>query len=423
MAIASLFGTSPEEIILARQKELRDQQMLRNQQITQQGGQFGLFAPLYQAGLRFGDIASQSIMQGLFPRAQDPMLQRATTTQSIIQKYQGQDFNDPAVLNKMAQEFSASGQPEIAMQLGDRARSLAPKLSRTVVAPGASVIDEQGKVLYTAPKDSKTTRTVVSPGASVIDEQGKLLFTAPKDRDIDTKILTPGAILVDSGGNIIAQGREQKAEPKVSAEWTRYQELLGLGVPREEARSIAYKTNTLDFRKDLEEARKAEQNQRKEALVETTVRTIDNVMTTIDTASKQIGTFTAGAIGSPLSLIPGTPAKNLAANLETIKANLGFDRLQQMRDASPTGGALGQVAIQELVALQASIASLDIQQTPAQLRANLNKIKGHYEKWRSAVNKAKEQGAEIIRDRVSPSTTQQQPSGVRRFIPETGRVE
>jgi hypothetical protein len=386
----SLFGLTPEQIQEARRIQ-------QQQAINQQAQSFGMFGPLYAAGRGMAQQGIESIA-GLFPGArQDPMLQKATTTQSIIEKYKGQDFNDPSVLSKMAKDFSEAGIPDIAMQLGERARALTPKVSRTVVAPGASVVDEQGNVL----------------------------FTAPKDKTEQTKVLPPGAVLVDSQGNIIAQGREPKTEaPKVSAEWTRYQELLGLGVPQAEARSIAYKTNTLDFRKDLEESRKAEQTQRKEQLVETTVRTIDNVMNTIDTASKQIGTFTAGAIGSPLSLIPGTPAKNLAANLETIKANLGFDRLQQMRDASPTGGALGQVAIQELVALQSSLASLDIQQTPAQLRANLNKIKGHYEKWRSAVNKAKEQGVETIGDRVTaPVTPTQQPGGVRRYNPSTGRVE
>lgn len=167
MAIASLFGTSPEEIILARQKELRDQQLLRNQQISQQGSQFGLFAPLYQAGLRFGDIASQSIMQGLFPRAQDPMLQRATTTQSIIQKYQGQDFNDPAVLNKMAQEFSASGQPEIAMQLGDRARALVPKASQRIIKQvGGRLVDvteETPSVIYEAPPEPEKPEIIKTP--------------------------------------------------------------------------------------------------------------------------------------------------------------------------------------------------------------------------------------------------------------------
>ena len=212
MAIASLFGISPEEIVLARQKELRDQQMLRNQQITQQGGQFGLFAPLYQAGLRFGDIASQSIMQGLFPRAQDPMLQRAATTQSIIQKYQGQDFNDPAVLNKMAQEFSASGQPEIAMQLGDRARALVPKASQRIIKQvGGRLVDvteETPSVIYEAPAEPEKP-TVIKPNESTARAAGELGFgVRPNLGDYSQlELAAINNLLQVRGENIQAAGR------------------------------------------------------------------------------------------------------------------------------------------------------------------------------------------------------------------------
>jgi hypothetical protein len=385
----SLFGLTPEQIQQARQLQ-------QQQAINQQAQSFGMFGPLYAASRNLSQTGINALAQGLFPEAQDPALRRATTTQAIVDKYKGQDFSSPSVLSNMAKDFSTAGIPDVAIQLTEQARSLTPKVSRTVVAPGSSVVDEQGNVL----------------------------FTAPKDKTEQTKVLPPGAVLVNDKGEIIAQGKEAKGEAtKVSPEWTKYRELLGLGVPPEEARSIAYKTNAIDFKRDLEEARQAEKNERKEALTQTTITTIDNVMGTLDTARKQIGTFTAGTLGSPLSLLPGTPAKNLAANLETIKANLGFDRLQQMRDASPTGGALGQVAIQELVALQSTIASLDIQQTPAQLRKNLDKIKGHYEKWRNTVKKANQQGAETIGDRTGAVAPTTQPSTVRRYNPATGKVE
>jgi hypothetical protein len=358
----------------------------------------GGWAPLYEQSRRLSMMGAEGLGRGLFPQAQDPMLQKAQITQSIVNKYRGQDFNDPSVLSKMASEFSEAGQPELAMQLGEKARSLIPRVSRTVVAPGSSVVDEQGNVLFTAPDRDKTEQT---------------------------KVLPPGAVLVDSKGNIIVQGKETRGEDKkISPEWTKYQELLGLGVPAAEARSIAYKTQGTDFRRDLEEAKKSERQEKQQQQTQNTIGVIDNVMSSIGNAKKQIGTFTAGAIGSPLSLLPGTPAKDLAANLETIKANLGFDRLQQMRDASPTGGALGQVAVQELVALQSTVASLDIQQSPAQLRKNLAKIEGHYKKWRETVKKASEKGAETIGDRINPPTATQQPSGnVRRYNPATGRVE
>ena len=105
-----------------------------------------------------------------------------------------------------------------------------------------------------------------------------------------------------------------------------------------------------------------------------------NVAATVDEALGQVSGWTAG-LGSLLASVPGSPAADLEGTLTTIKANLGFDRLQQMRDASPTGGALGQVAIQELEALQATVASLKQGQSPEKLRSGLNKIKQHYENW------------------------------------------
>ena len=69
----------------------------------------------------------------------------------------------------------------------------------------------------------------------------------------------------------------------------------------------------------------------------------------------------------------------------TKQANLGFAELQAMRQASPTGGALGQVAVQELDMLQSTLASLNQSQSPEQLRSSLNEVKQHYQNWKSAV--------------------------------------
>lgn len=79
--------------------------------------------------------------------------------------------------------------------------------------------------------------------------------------------------------------------------------------------------------------------------------------------------------GAKLKDVPETQAKNLATTLETIKANLGFEELQNMRDNSPTGGALGQVTERELAYLQAIQGSLDQEQSSEQLLATLRDIK------------------------------------------------
>lgn len=106
----------------------------------------------------------------------------------------------------------------------------------------------------------------------------------------------------------------------------------------------------------------------------------ENVLSAVSDARKLVGINTAG-VGSSLAAIPGTDARDLQSKLETIKANLGFDRLQQMREQSPTGGALGAVAVQELIALQSTVASLDQGQSRAELKKSLEKIDRHYNNW------------------------------------------
>jgi len=82
--------------------------------------------------------------------------------------------------------------------------------------------------------------------------------------------------------------------------------------------------------------------------------------------------------GSLLKDIPATQAKGVAGMIATIKGNVGFDKLQAMREASPTGGALGQVSELELKLLMSTIGSLDQAQSDADLLRVLNEIEYWY---------------------------------------------
>jgi hypothetical protein len=101
----------------------------------------------------------------------------------------------------------------------------------------------------------------------------------------------------------------------------------------------------------------------------------DNIINTIDKAAGQSGWWETGLPGAVMGGVPGTGAYDLRKTVTTIKANLGFAELQAMRDASPTGGALGQVAIQELEALQSTLANLDPNQSEEQMKENLALVK------------------------------------------------
>jgi hypothetical protein len=117
-----------------------------------------------------------------------------------------------------------------------------------------------------------------------------------------------------------------------------------------------------------------------------------SIIAAVDTALSKIGRGEAGFIGAKMSEVPGTKAYDVARQIDTIKANLGFQELQAMREASPTGGALGAIAVQELTALQATVASLDMGQSEGELKASLGKIKSHYQKWLGTVDAQPAQG-------------------------------
>ena len=74
------------------------------------------------------------------------------------------------------------------------------------------------------------------------------------------------------------------------------------------------------------------------------------------------------------NFLAGSPGARLAALIETIQANVGFDRLQEMRNSSPTGGALGNVSNKELALLTSVLGNLGNMQGLSQLRENLKRI-------------------------------------------------
>lgn len=88
---------------------------------------------------------------------------------------------------------------------------------------------------------------------------------------------------------------------------------------------------------------------------------------------------TTGFGAERVATIGGTDANQLKQFLDTVKANAGFDKLQAMRDASPTGGALGQVSERELNFLQSAIGSLAQSQTEKDLVFNLQRVKQIYQ--------------------------------------------
>jgi hypothetical protein len=83
---------------------------------------------------------------------------------------------------------------------------------------------------------------------------------------------------------------------------------------------------------------------------------------------------TTGAVGQLLSNFGGTSAKDLSVKLDDIKAAVGFDALSEMRNNSPTGGALGSITDREIRFLQSKYGNLEQAQSQGEFLKALDEL-------------------------------------------------
>lgn len=343
----SLFGLTPSNVqqILKAEEEAR----ARFQTNLLQGNPFaaGAYGAL-QSGERM-----LSGVRGLVGQV-DPRMKAATQVQGIVGalQQQGVDLATPEGMIELAKELNKN--PE----LGGMAIALRQQAARMTT-------EQEKAQAEIGLKKAQTEKALREP--------------------TEGKVLPPGSVMVDAQGNVIARGEpvtpkaEQPSESK-----KKFDELVALGVPPDRARAIAYRTEGTDIRRELADQKAADKAEKKVEAEKLATANATRVITAVGEARNLVSDFTAG-FGGTLAMIPGSSARKLQNKLTTIKANLGFDRLQQMRDASPTGGALGQVAVKEIEFLQSTVAAIDQLDSPAALKEALDKIEASYKRWLDAI--------------------------------------
>lgn len=112
-----------------------------------------------------------------------------------------------------------------------------------------------------------------------------------------------------------------------------------------------------------------------------TQRQNELILGSIDTLMPLVGGWTTGIVGKSTSKIPSSPAYDFDALLTTLKSQVTNKTLAEMRAASKTGGALGQVSDYEGKKLESAIGALDIGQSPAQFKSQLQLIRDTIENW------------------------------------------
>lgn len=368
-----ILGPSPEEI---------------QQQLSLQEGRAPLFRTMVSRGAR--ELGS---LFGI----EDPALTRAKKVRQALSDAQRdltpEDLQNPNVLYpKLIETFKAYDLPEEALQLGQYAISQKADLglteAKTQVEIKKALTEKEGKL------------SNLDKALNNLEEAQKALDADPTNVALQRRVKAFGGEVEklstekESTDRQYAEANNVLNDPNATAEQKKIAQATIDRIYPLKAQGMSQffrnpETGVYEPLPGTPAAEKAIDKEKKEVLrINNQLSSVNLVDKTIDKALGQLSPKTTGIVGVGASKIPGTDAYTLKTTLNTIVANLGFDKLQAMRDASPTGGALGQVAVKEIEFLQQTIASLDQGLTQEELAKNLSEIKASYARLQKALSES-----------------------------------
>lgn len=364
--VQGLFGMTPEAYQMQQQAAARQQAAQFAQMDPFQQANYGLYLGANQLGGGIGGMLG----------AQDPMLQRATALRSLAQ---GVDISSTKGLEEYANRLQQNGLTAEAAQLG---QTIAARRQQEAQAALTTMKTSRELQAYSR-EDKLQSELAALPEGATEDDILKVLrmYGDPKAVVSGLERSSIKKAEIEAKAQLEREKAQQRADEK-ERDRAFKEEMIRLQASLRQSNTDLQRTLIQQKIDDLKE-KATDRADKKIAAAESAVGAADRIIGKVDEALPLVSNLTAG-LGAVTSFIPGTSGANLRSTIETIKANLGFDRLQQMRDASPTGGALGQVAVKELEALQSSVSSLDLNQSPDRIRNNLEQVKTHYSRWRDA---------------------------------------
>ena len=131
-----------------------------------------------------------------------------------------------------------------------------------------------------------------------------------------------------------------------------------------------------DLRREREEGAHALKSR-----LEGQIASTNRIQTTLNRMFDNTDSWSVGH-GTWLKGMTESDALTMSTDLKQIQGNLAFDRLQEMREASPTGGALGQVSEVELELLKSAMQSINQKLSPEEFKTRLLEVKRLYSQLR-----------------------------------------
>jgi hypothetical protein len=328
-----------------------------------------ILAGTAQAGIKGAQSVYDTAMQDYQTQAKIAEMKRQQEQQMSARDAVDKLLQDPKVANDpMAVAFIKSN-PMEALKL-----YATPRERKTATVNNQVIDTATGDVIFTGEKELKAPPTRMKPqGRSEIMQE-----------------LQPDGTWLDVGTKSLDAPKEPKAlyaaTPVETASGYVYMptaEGASKGMPALDAATGKPVAGVIS-NKQLE-ARKAEEA--KIAGKQSTLDQIQYVDAAIGSVKEILNdplTFTAGLVGRAATAA-GTPSNvALETAIKTIKANLSFDAL---KDIKASGATLGSISAPELELLGASVAGLNPNMSKADLLKNLKEIESRYNKIKVAAQK------------------------------------
>lgn len=309
--------------------------------------------------------------------------QQKEQRQAEIQELLKQHANNPAKLQQLANQYRAQGNEEAASAFTNAATQATAKRTAQVGAleQGASDIQKEAqrkRAMQVATQD-KDERALVALRAGALDPVEYLSGRATK---------TPKDIYKVVGNRVFNTETGQYIEPSEAAELLPLSALKDAATPE----SLIEYIQTGD--KSVLEA-VVEDEGPDEGAIRSKLLSTDNILNTVKEASGLSGEVYP-VFYDVTKFLPTTDARQLKGRVETLQSALAFDRLQQMREESKTGGALGNVSNVELGLLAANLAALD--PASGDFAQQLQKVEIHYTNFKNALLGQKPVGDRYVED-------------------------
>jgi len=260
------------------------------------------------------------------------------------------------------------------------------------VAPGGALVGPSGQVIFQAPEKPETP-TELMRNYEYAKKQGfkGSLFDYEREiklagRPITTTPQAPVAVVDEKTGKPVLVSREEalskRMTPASAMESLSPKEIQKreAALPQATSAIKGFETKSDSFIRDLKALRN-------------------------DPGLENITGPVFGRVGSVTQA--GSRAQAL---YDKVVAKGGFQALQDLRDASKTGGALGNVSNQEGKQLTASFAAIDRRQNAADVRAAIDQaiadIEGSKTRMREAYDSTYQYKQGGVPEAAAPSTTQ-----------------